>query len=317
MNPFPSASPAASPPPRRGRASPKADLVIAAGGRLAQHNTDKGRLWPQAEVLRIDTAPSAVSQGAVVARHHLRADARLGIEALAAAVTPRDGWRSPRLARFIADTPADTAVFAPEPGLHDPRDVVARLDAALPGGWEMVNSSGHCSFYFAQMPGRPQERFLTIREFGAIGNGVSYAIGVAVARPGTPVVLFDGDGSLLMHVQELETIRRLGLNILICVLNDGAYGSEIHKLRDDGLPDEGAVFGRTDLAAVARGFGIGGEHVTDLAALPDLVARFAETGGAAVWDFPVSDRVASPVIRRAHPGGHTGAERPVTLPEDA
>jgi thiamine pyrophosphate-dependent acetolactate synthase large subunit-like protein len=84
-------------------------------------------------------------------------------------------------------------------------------------------------------------------------------------------------------------------------MNDGAYGSEIHKLRAEGLDDAGAVFGRTDLAAIARGFGLGGERIDDLARLPDLVRGFAATGGAAVWDVPVSDRVASPVIRRAHP----------------
>lgn len=295
----------------------RADLIIAVGCRLAQHNTDRGKLWPRADVLQIDLVPSARSQGATVARHHLRADARLGVEALTAAVPPQAGWRSPGLARFLADTPADPATFPAEPGLLDPRDVVAALDAALPDEWEMVNSSGHCSWFFAQMPGRAQERFLTIREFGAIGNGISYAIGVALARPEARVVLFDGDGSLLMHVQELETIRRLGLRILICVLNDGAYGSEIHKLRDDGLPEDGAVFGRTDLAAIARGFGLEGAQVDDLSALPDLMRRLEAAGGAAVWDFQVSDRVASPVIRRAHPGGHSGTERAVTLPEDA
>ena len=193
--------------------------------------------------------------------------------------------------------------FASEPDVHDPRDVVAALEAALPAEWELVNSSGHCSFYFAQMPSRPQERFLTIREFGAIGNGIPFAMGVAAARPDRTVVLFDGDGSLLMHVQELDTIRRHGLNVLIVALNDGAYGSEIHKLRAEGLSDRGAVFGRPDLAAIARGFGIGGETIADLAALPALIARFAKSGGAAVWDVPISDRVQSPVIRRAHPSG--------------
>ena len=155
------------------------------------------------------------------------------------------------------------------------------------------------------MPSRPWEKFLTIREFGAIGNGTSFAMGVAAACPEETVVLFDGDGSLLMHVQELETMRRHEMNILVIALNDGAYGSEIHKLRADGLSDAGAVFGRTDLAAIARGFGIAGETVTDLADLPAMIARFAKTGGAAVWDVPVSDRVYSPLIRRAHPGIET------------
>lgn len=290
----------------------KADLVLAFGCRLTQHTLDKGKLCPQADIIQIDTDPQAISQGMVAATLHLRGDATLCATALTQAVQTRTGWRTPRLGQAIATAPSDTATFPAEDDVLDPRNVVAALDAALPQDWQMVNSSGHCSFFFAHMD-RPFGTFLTIREFGAIGNGMSYAMGVAAARPGDTVVLFDGDGSVLMHIQELETYRRHGLNILICALNDGAYGSEIHKLRDEGLSDAGAVFGRTDLAAIAGGFGIGGTRVTDLAALPDMVAAFAATGGAAVWDFPVSDRVASPVIRRAHPRGHTGMENPVSL----
>jgi acetolactate synthase I/II/III large subunit len=283
----------------------EADLVIAVGASLTHHNADGGKLWPRAQILQIDTDPATVVQGRVAATAHLRADARLGVEALATALPARPAdWRSDALAHRIATDPADPVRLPSEPGVHDPSDVVAALEAHLPGDWQMVNSSGHCSFYFAQMPSRPHEKFLTIREFGAIGNGVSFAMGVAVARPDETVVLFDGDGSLLMHVQELETIARCGLNILIVVLNDGAYGSEIHKLRAEGLSDAGAVFGRTDLAAIARGFGLGGQTVTDLSALPALIADFARTGGAALWDIPISDRVASPVMRRAHPAKH-------------
>jgi thiamine pyrophosphate-dependent acetolactate synthase large subunit-like protein len=285
----------------------EADLVIAVGASLASHNTDAGKLYPNARVIQIDTAPAAISQGRIAAQVHLRADARLGVEALSAALGPRANaapWRTGALAERIRTTPADSTVFPTEPGLLDPRDVVTALDAALPRDWEMVNSSGHCSYYFAQMPGRPVERFHTIREFGAIGNGISYAMGVAAARPDSTVVLFDGDGSLLMHVQELETILRHDMNILICVLNDGAYGSEIHKLRAEGISDEGAVFGRPDLGGIARGFGAEGAQVMDLSDLPRLVAGFGKTKGAAVWDFHISDKVFSPVIARAHPPIH-------------
>ena len=284
----------------------EADLVIGVGTILAHHNAEGGKLFGQAHVLQIDVEPLTVSQGRIAAHSHIRADARLALEALAEAVPKREAfWRSEETARLLRETPVDPEPFPSEPGLLDPRDVVAALETALPPEWEMVNSSGHCSFYFAHMPSRPQERFLTIREFGAIGNGISFAMGVAAARPGDTVVLFDGDGSLIMHIQEIETIRRHGMNVLICILNDGAYGSEIHKLRAEGLSDEGAVFGRPDFAAIAKGFGIGGATVDDLGDLPRLVAEFSRTGGAAIWDFPVSDRVISPVIRRAHPpGGH-------------
>jgi len=151
------------------------------------------------------------------------------------------------------------------------------------------------------MPSRPQEKFLTIREFGAIGNGISFAMGVAAARPDRTVVLFDGDGSLMMHVQELETIKRHRQNILIVVMNDGAYGSELHKLRSEGMPEDGSVFGYCDFAGIARGFGLAGKTFTRLDDLPKRVAEFAASGGAAVWDFHVSAKVMSPTMRRAHP----------------
>jgi thiamine pyrophosphate-dependent acetolactate synthase large subunit-like protein len=280
----------------------QADLVVAVGCSLAYHAGGGGQLWPKAKMLQIDIDPVAVNQGQEVARHHLRADARLGVEALTAALPVGNrNWRSEDMAARIRNSKPDSHAFEIEPGLLDPRHVVEALEAALPQGWEMVNSGGHCSWFFAQMPSRRQEKFLTIREFGAIGNGISFAMGVAAARPDQTVVLFDGDGSLMMHVQELETIRRHGLNILIVVMNDGAYGSEVHKLRSEGMREEGAVFGYCDFAGIARGFGLAGNTVKDLDDLPKLVAQFTASGRAAVWDFHVSDKVVSPTIRRAHP----------------
>ena len=280
----------------------QADLIIVVGGSLAYHAGGGGQLWRKAKTLHIDIDPRALRQGQEVARHHLRADARLGVEALTAALPARSTmWRSESMAARIRDSKPDSHVFEAEPGLLDPRDAVEALEKALPADWELVNSSGHCSWFFAQMPSRPQERFLTIREFGAIGNGISFAMGVAAARPDRTVVLFDGDGSLIMHVQELETIKRHRMNILIIVMNDGAYGSEVHKLRSEGMPEDGSVFGRPDFAAIARGFGLDGKRVEHLDDLPKLLEAFVASGGAAVWDFHVSDKVVSPTIRRAHP----------------
>jgi thiamine pyrophosphate-dependent acetolactate synthase large subunit-like protein len=289
------------------RCMQEADLVIAVGCSLAQHNSDSGKLFKAANVLHVDIKPLTLSQGRLAATHHIRCDAKLGIEAIVAHIQNVDDgdnlsstWRSQTLADEIRLAPADRAKFTVEDNLHDPRDVVSALNTALPKDWYCVNSSGHCSYFFAQMPGRSVANFLTIREFGAIGNGIAFAIGASVANPDKTIVLFDGDGSLLMHVQELETIRRHGLNILICVLNDGAYGSEIHKMRAEGLNDEGAVFGRPDFAAIAQGFSLEGEVVRSLDQLHNKVDQLKAKGGAAIWDFHVSDKVVSPVIRRSH-----------------
>jgi len=280
----------------------EADLVVVVGASLAFHLGGGGQLWPKAKMLHIDIDPLAVSQGQEVAQHHLRADARLGVEQLTDALGTRaQTWRNDAIAAQIRDAKPDSMAFEVEPGLLDPRDAVEALEAALPADWELVNSSGHCSSFVAQMPSRPQAQFLTIREFGAIGNGTSFAMGVAAARPDKTVVMFDGDGSLLMHIQELETIKRHELNILIVVLNDGAYGSEVHKLRSEGLSEEGSVFGYADFAAIAQGFGLEGNTVTDVNEIPKLVAAFKQRGGGAVWDLRVSDKVVSRITRQAHP----------------
>jgi len=293
----------------------EADLIVAIGTSLASHNSDNGKLFSADNVLHIDIEPTAISQGREAAKYHLCCDAKLGCAALSQLLPQRDKtsdnyWRSDLIASEIKATPADDEEFAIEPGLLDPREVVSALDELIPPSWYSVNSSGHCSCFFAQMKNRPADKFLTIREFGAIGNGLSFAMGVAIAKPEERVVLFDGDGSLLMHIQELETIVRHNLNILIVVMNDGAYGSEVHKLRATGLPEQGAVFGRPDFAAIAQGFGATGATLTRLTDLPALIEKYGEsdngaiasTGNSrlAVIDVHVSDKVVSSVIRRSH-----------------
>jgi acetolactate synthase I/II/III large subunit len=280
------------------------DLVVAVGASLTQYTTDSGKLWPNAQVIQIDAEPRGIRHARKAADLYLRADAKAGtravIEALRGRGEPRaTGWRSPELARRIAEEPCDGAVFGIEPGVLDPREAIASLNRIIPKDWEIVNSSGHCSYFSAQMRGRSAERFLAIREFGAIGNGLSYAIGVAAAKPDRTVVLIDGDGGFYMHVQELDTVRRHKLRILICILNDGAFGSELHKLRADGIDARGAVFGRDDLAEVARGFGLRGATVTSSDRFAKLLDEFARSTSAELWDIHVSDRVMSPVMRRA------------------
>ena len=179
--------------------------------------------------------------------------------------------------------------------------VIRQLADTIPATCHIVNTSGHCAYYTAQMNKHPQSYFTVIREFGAIGNGTSFAMGVATAFPNRQVVLIDGDGSLLMNVQELETIKRHNLNILIICLNDGGYGSETHKLRADNASLAGSLFGRTDFAALAEGFGISGKRLTKLANMRDLFTEYQHGSAPTVWDVPISDFVASPVMKKAHP----------------
>src|SRR5439155_1405033 len=90
--------------------------------------------------------------------------------------------RSAELARRIRDEPADAAQFPLEPGLLDPRRAIDELDRVIPKNYDSVSGSGHQSYFHSTMRGRRPENYHAIREFGAIGNGISFAIGVAAAR---------------------------------------------------------------------------------------------------------------------------------------
>ena len=291
------------------------DLIIAIGASMSYYTVDGGNLFPQAFVAQIDDAPRGLRDGMSAASLYIRADAKASVETLLAAMDKSIGAgkttgaavRTNALAHRIANDLPDDAAFEVAPGVLDPRDVIRAINGVIPPDWDVVSGSGHQSYFNSQMRGRPAERFTAIREFGAIGNGLAYALGVAAAhRRGkeSRVVLIEGDGSLLMHIQELETLKRHGLRVLICVLNDGAYGAEIHKLRADKLDDSGAVFGRPPFESIARGFGLRGAEVRDLSKLPALFAAFAQQGDAEIWNIQISDQVTAPTMRKTIARGH-------------
>jgi len=290
----------------------QSDLVLVVGASLTEFTTEYGRLLTPARTVHLDESPAGINHGSFVSSLAVAADAELGLRALLDELTASGhrgggGWDVTVYAKRVRTEPADTTPYALEDDVLDPRQVIATLHEAIPRDWECVNGAGHSGYFATHMPDRPAARFLTIREFGAVGNGVSYAAGVAVARPDTPVVLFEGDGGVMMHAQELETLRRYGLRILICVLNDGAFGSEVHRLRAHGLNIDGAVYGRNDMARMARGYGLAGRLIRSLDELPDAVAEFAAGDGSMLLDIQISDRVMSPGMNRRMTAVRAGA----------
>jgi thiamine pyrophosphate-dependent acetolactate synthase large subunit-like protein len=286
----------------------QADLVVAVGTSLNYYTVDGGHMFPAADVVQIDTEPLGLRNGLKAADLYLRADAKLAVAEILERLRQRGGVkasiRSSELARRIREEPADGAQYSIEPGLLDPRVAIDELDRVLPKDYDCVSGAGHQSYFHSTMRGRKPENYHAIREFGAIGNGISLAIGVAAAKKSRKVVLFEGDGSLLMHIQELEMVQRHRLKLLFCVFNDGAYGSEVHKLRADGLDDSGSIFGRTDLASIAKGFGLRGATVTDLNQFKPLFQAYQAQDTAELWNIHVSDRVVNPSTRRAVGRGH-------------
>ncbi|HEY1542624.1 MAG TPA: thiamine pyrophosphate-binding protein [Xanthobacteraceae bacterium] len=291
-----------------------ADLVLAVGTSLSYY-VGVGHFWGKSFKIQVDDAPRGLRDGQKAADLYVRSDARVGVEAILAGLDKKLGANKPtaatirtkELAHRIATEPADAMPFDIEPGVLDPREVIKALDPVIPKDWDIVIGGGHQAYFNTQMRGRPADRYTTVREFGAVGNGLSYALGVAAARRqgrDGKVVLFEGDGGLLFHIQELETLKRQGYRILICAMNDGGYGSEFHKLRADGIDDSLALFGRPPLENIARGFGLRGHEIRDVSVIPKLFADFAAQGESEVWNIQISDTVTAPVIRQTIKRGH-------------
>ncbi|QDZ10250.1 thiamine pyrophosphate-binding protein [Devosia ginsengisoli] len=287
----------------------QSDLVLAIGASLTYHTMDGGRIIPEiTEVIQIDPHPIGLRDGLEAADIYVKADAKLTATALLTALEKRGptaaSIRSAELARRIREEPADNARYDIAPGTLDPRAVFAELETVIPRDYDMVSGSGHQSYFHTVMRGGEPTRYHAMRDFGAIGNAISYAVGIAAVRKTGKVVLFEGDGSLLMHVQEFETLRRQGIKMLIVCSNDGAYGAEIHKLREDGIDDTGAIFGRPDFAEIARGFGLRGENVTTLGRFRDLLEEFERGDTTMVWNVHMSDLVVNPRMRQNVKAGH-------------
>jgi thiamine pyrophosphate-dependent acetolactate synthase large subunit-like protein len=280
----------------------EADLVLAVGAGLGYFATDNGALFRGKEVIQVDLDPPGVSEGVQAATSYVRGDAAAAVAAIDSELEARGhhatGARTPETEARLAHPLPEYPEYTPEPGTLDPAAVIAALDADLPDDVLLVYGVGHFWSFAVMGLHRPEPKdHLHAYGFGAVGQGLGTAIGAAIAS-GRPVVLVEGDGSLLMHAGELATVAIENLNLLTIVMNDGGFGSEIHKLNSRGLDGELARFGRTDFAGVARGFGVPGYTLESPEQIAAIVAEHLGRGPAVV-DVPMSKAGISAPTRRA------------------
>ena len=102
--------------------------------------------------------------------------------------------------------------------------------------------------------------------------------------------------------EELETVKRHGIKLLICIINDDGYGAETHKFRAYGVNPIHATHGRGDIAQVARGFGLTAPRVTSLGQFERLFREHQARDGATLWDAHVDELIPSRNFRRVHYG---------------
>lgn len=278
--------------PSQGRAIlNEADLVLAFGASLNLYTVDHGRLYPNATIVQVDVEPERIGAVAPV-DEALLGDARATAEALCAALGDevRVGWRSQELVEGIAaiDPWADCD-FTERDGYVNRHELVRICEEMLPRDRLLVVGIGH----FMGMPAAhisvpsPDDQVLPWR-LGAIGSGLPAAVGAAIGRPDRTVVLFEGDGSFMMTLQDLETAARYEVGLIVVIENDGGYGSERRSMIGRGDDPALANFVNPDFAAVARAFGCEGHTVRSAGELRDVLATLEPPSRPVLIDAMIS-----------------------------
>ena len=186
------------------------------------------------------------------------------------------------IASHISETSDDDRFpMVPQRVVADIRSVMARDDiVALDNG---IYKIWFARNYIAHEPGT----ILLDNALATMGAGLPSAMMAAILTPGRRVLAVCGDGGFMMNSQELETAVRLGLNLVVLVLNDAAYGMIRWKQDQLGFPDYGLTFSNPDFVTYAQSYGATGHRVERSADLVAVLNAAFEAGGVHLVDLPV------------------------------
>ncbi|GAB3537758.1 thiamine pyrophosphate-binding protein [Arthrobacter tecti] len=277
----------------------KADVVLVVGASMNIFQTRYGTLFPpETRIIRVDNEPDEKHPIVV---DYIRSDIRPFLEGLLERVEPATTtWRNsvPEVAgeEFRSSHPIEDPVeFAPD-GRLNPRAVVAALEDILPTERSVVMDGGHFIGWapmYLSVPD-PHAMILVGTAFQSIGLGFGSASGVSVARPERTTVLFSGDGGGLMGLADFETFLRATRRGVLIVLNDSAYGAELHQYAAKGLHNQAMLIDEVDFSAVGRALGAKGTKartLADLTALSEWLA--SDDDGVFVLDVAISQQVVA------------------------
>lgn len=267
---------------------PHADVVLVVGSRFMETMAPTP-VWTAAQTRFIHLNANADDLGAPrQVDLAIQADARLGLLALEAAVTPATpisaGARAQDMDRVRAW--CDEQINA----LGLLSQWVRALRAAIPEDGILVNELTQAGYlsrvaYPVYAPGT----FLSQGYQGTLGSGFAVALGAAVANPGRAVVSITGDGGFGWNLQELATMRKYDINAVVVVFNDGQFGNvrAIQKAEFGYAYD--VDLHNPHFRQLAEAFGVPSATVEKPAELQAELARALARGGPTLIEVKVSE----------------------------
>ncbi|WP_277981832.1 thiamine pyrophosphate-binding protein [Sphingomonas phyllosphaerae] len=256
-----------------------ADLLIVVGARLGEATTDGYQLitpdHPGQRLVHVHPDPEELGR-----TYATDLAICAGMAEFAEALVPLDGGVHPHAAEARTayeswSTPRPRKAVALDLG-----PCVSAMREKLPADTIICNGAGNFSGWWHRYWRYAGPGTQLAPTAGAMGYGVPAAVAASLRRPGRSVVALAGDGDFLMNGQELATAVQHGADLLVILVDNGAYGTiRMHQEREyPGRPSATRLV-NPDFAALARAYGGWAETVErteDFA--PALDRALAERG---------------------------------------
>jgi acetolactate synthase-1/2/3 large subunit len=169
-----------------------------------------------------------------------------------------------------------------------PQRIVADVRKVMPEDGVVALDNGMYKIWFARNYRTGVSNTLLLdNALATMGAGLPSAMMASILHPDRRVLAVCGDGGFMMNSQEMETAVRLGLNLVVLILQDDAYGMIRWKQSVDDFPDYGLTFGNPDFVTYAQAYGATGTRVKSTQELVPTLNEAFEAGGVHLVTVPV------------------------------
>jgi thiamine pyrophosphate-dependent acetolactate synthase large subunit-like protein len=236
----------------------QSDCIICFGTSLHDFTTDRGKLMQNKRIVQVDVEPTAIGGGlhpdaALIADCGLTAETILWW--LNEAEIPASG--------FTRELDIEKLTFHPvgsdktSDGYVNYVHAIERLEESLPKDRVLVTDGGRfMTEVWCRISVSHPKDFVVTANFGSIGLGLQEAIGAGFAAPDRPVVMFSGDGGFMMGgINEFSTAVQQGLDLIVIIANDSAYGAEHIQFLDRKMDPSLTEFHWPSFGEVATSLG--------------------------------------------------------------
>ena len=209
------------------------DVLLAIGARFDDRVTARlDAFAPDAHVIHIDVDPSSISKN-IRAHTSVVGDVGVVLQQILDVLQQREISNRPDISpwwRQIDEWRAVDSLAYTQPAGDDakikPQTVIQRLHELTNGESIVATDVGQHQMWAAQYYGfRQPGRWLTSGGLGTMGYGLPAAMGAQLAAAeGERVILFSGDASIQMCIQELATLYQYKLPVIVVILNNGYMG---------------------------------------------------------------------------------------------